>query len=80
MQIINTGTVDIKIDIDNKIDLVIDRLNKGSIINHRSFIIADQLDVTAECLIPVTLFYMVWEKMEKIKEKCPVLSQKIDAF
>lgn len=28
--------------------------------------------------MPVTLFYILWDKMAEIKDECPILSRKID--
>ena len=63
---------------DNGVEFVIERLYRGSVINHRSFITEDNIDVNARCQMPVTLFYILWEKMLQIKESCPFLSKKID--
>ena len=70
--------VEVYTTMDNGVEFVIERLYRGSIINHRSFIIEDKIDVSARCQMPVTLFYILWEKMVKIKDECPNLSKKID--
>jgi len=70
--------VEIYTTMDNGVEFVIERLYRGSVINHRSFITEDKIDVNARCQMPVTLFYILWEKMVHIKDHCPVLSQKID--
>lgn len=63
MQIIQNGMVEIYTTMDNGVEFVIERLYRGSIINHRSFITEDKIDVSARCQMPVTLFYIVWDKM-----------------
>ena len=78
MQVIQNGMVEIYTTMDNGVEFVIERLYRGSVINHRSFITEDKIDVSARCQMPVTLFYILWEKMIAIKEECPVLSKKID--
>jgi hypothetical protein len=78
-QIIQNGMVEVYTTMDNGVEFVIERLYRGSIINHRSFIIEDKIDVSARCQMPVTLFYILWEKMVEIKEGCPILTKKIDA-
>jgi CRP-like cAMP-binding protein len=78
MQVIQNGMVEIYTTMDNGVEFVIERLYRGSVINHRSFITEDKIDVTARCQMPVTLFYILWEKMQQIKDNCPVLSKKID--
>ena len=40
----------------------------------------DKIDVNARCQMPVTLFYILWDKMKLIIEQCPILSKKIDAI
>ena len=78
MQVIQNGMVEIYTTMDNGVEFVIERLYRGSVINHRSFITEDKIDVTARCQMPVTLFYILWEKMQSIKDNCPLLSKKID--
>ena len=68
MQIIQNGMVEIYTTMDNGVEFVIERLYRGSVINHRSFITEDKIDVNARCQMPVTLFYITWEKMKEIKE------------
>lgn len=80
MQIIQNGMVEIYTTMDNGVEFVIERLYRGSVINHRSFITEDKIDVNARCQMPVTLFYITWDKMKEIKEESPVLSRKIDAI
>ena len=49
MQIIQNGMVEIYTTMDNGVEFVIERLYRGSVINHRSFITADKIDVNARC-------------------------------
>ena len=65
---------------DNGIEFVIEQLYRGSVINHRSFITEDKIDVNARCNMPVTLYYIMWDKMKEIKDQCPILSANIDAI
>lgn len=78
MQIIQNGMVEVYTTMDNGVEFVIERLYRGSVINHRSFISEDKIDVNARCQMPVTLFYILWDKMKKITEECPILQKKID--
>jgi|TARA_B110000285_G_scaffold118560_1_gene134268 hypothetical protein len=71
--------VEIYTTMDNGVEFVIERLYRGSVINHRSFITEDKIDVNARCQMPVTLFYITWDKMKQIKDSSPVLSRKIDS-
>jgi CRP-like cAMP-binding protein len=79
MLIIQNGMVEIYTTMDNGVEFVIERLYRGSVINHRSFIIEDKIDVSARCQMPVTLFYIQWDKMKDIKKSCNVLNKKIEA-
>lgn len=78
MQIIQNGMVEIYTQMDNGVDFVIERLYRGSVINHRSFITEDKIDVNARCQMPVTLFYITWNKMSEIKESSPKLAERIE--
>jgi CRP-like cAMP-binding protein len=80
LQIIQNGMVEIYTTMDNGVEFVIERLYRGSVINHRSFITEDKIDVNARCQMPVTLFYILKDKMTEIKNECPVLEAKIDAI
>lgn len=50
--------VEIYTTMDNGVTFVIERLYRGSVINHRSFITEDKIDVNARCQMPVTIFYI----------------------
>lgn len=80
MQIIQNGMVEIYTTMDNGVEFVIEQLYRGSVINHRSFITEDKIDVNARCNMPVTLFYIMMDKMKEIKDSCPILSENIDAI
>ena len=49
MYIIQSGMVEIYTTMDNGVEFVIERLYRGSVINHRSFITEDRIDVNARC-------------------------------
>lgn len=72
--------VEVYTTMDNGVEFVIERLYRGSVINHRSFITDDKIDVNARCYMPVTLFYIQWDKMKEIKCSCSILSKHIDAI
>ena len=65
---------------DNGVEFVIERLYRGSVINHRSFITEDRIDVNARCQMPVTLYYLRWGDMLQIKESCAQLAENIDTI
>lgn len=78
MQIIQNGVVEIFTTMDNGVEFVIERLFRGSVMNHNSFITLDKIDVNARCQSSVTLFYILWDKMTEIKESCETLAKNID--
>ena len=63
---------------DNGVEFVIERLFRGSVMNHHSFITEDKIDVNARCQSSVTLFYILWDKMTEIKEECEILAKNIN--
>lgn len=65
------GMVEIYTMMDRGVEFVIERLYRGSIINHRSFITEDKIDVNARCFMPVTLFFIKLEKMKEIMNDFP---------
>lgn len=48
MFIVKNGILEIMVKIENQ-PLVIERLYRGSIVNHRSFLIADKSDIDCKC-------------------------------
>lgn len=60
MFIVKNGIVEITCPIEGQ-DLVIERLYRGSIINHRSFLIADRSDISCKCAQTMTLFYLTYD-------------------
>lgn len=78
MQIIQNGVVEIYTTMDNGVEFVIERLFRGSVMNHHSFITEDKIDVNARCQSSVTLFYILWDKMTEIKEDCDILAKNIN--
>lgn len=72
------GLVEIYTNMDNGVEFSIERLYRGSVVNHNSFLMGDQIDVNARCKMPVTLFYLHATKMQQIRSTCPVLDKNID--
>lgn len=58
MFIIQNGMVEIYTTMENGVDFVIERLYRGSVMNHRSFLLLDRIDVAARCATPVSLYYI----------------------
>ena len=69
LYIIQNGMVEIYTTMDNGIDLVLERLYRGSVMNHQSFLLEDQIDVYARCATPVSVYYITLEKFNEIRSK-----------
>ena len=64
MFIVQNGVVEVTTEIDG-IEFVIERLYRGSVINHRSFLLADNIDSGAKCATPVTLLYLTFDVLTR---------------
>ena len=71
MFVIQDGIVEVACKYAPKIEeeFVIERLGRGSIINHRSFMVEDDADTDFRCLTAVSCFELSVEKLKEIKEK-----------
>ena len=72
MILIQDGIVEIAIPYDKRIDdelFVIERLTKGAIINHRSFLVKDDADTDFKCFTTVSAFILTVEKVDQIRSK-----------
>ena len=49
MYIIQNGMIEINTLMDNSVTFVLERLYRGSVINHRSFLLEDGIDLGARC-------------------------------
>ena len=59
MYIIQSGCVEIFTDMEQSDqEFIIERLYRGSIINHNSFLMNDDMDTDARCKQSVTLYYI----------------------
>ena len=48
---------------------VIERLGRGAIINHRSFMLKDDVDTDFKCRTAVSCFVLSYEQMKIVKNK-----------
>lgn len=78
MQIVQNGMIEMYTIMDNGLEFSIERLYRGSVINHNSFLMGDKIDVNARCKMPVTLYYLHTDMMTKIRETCDVLDRNLD--
>lgn len=56
MYIIYHGVIEIVSTMDSGVDFEIERLYRGSVINHRSFLLNDEIDVTGKTSSNAQLF------------------------
>ena len=66
MFIIQSGILDIQHKLEDD-DFVIEKLYRGSIINHNAFLVADQLDTYAKCRTTVTAFELTFEDLSILR-------------
>jgi len=77
MYIVQNGMVEIFTMMDNTVNFTLERLYRGSVINHRSFLLEDSIDLGAKCATQVSLYYLTLERLTDIKKKCPELNDAI---
>ena len=65
MFVIQEGIVEVACSYDRKIDepFVIERLGRGAIINHRSFMLKDEADTDFKCITTVSAFELTMKKL-----------------
>jgi len=78
MYIIDSGIVEIYILMDKNEEFVVNRLHKGSIINHRAFLFNDIIDTYARCSTMVSLFYIKINDLNNIRERDSFVDSKIN--
>jgi len=69
MYVIQSGIVEIRHKHDKGQDFVIEKLYRGSIINHNSFLMNDEIDTDAKCGTTVSLFYINMNKIKELRNK-----------
>ena len=57
--IVKSGIIEVTVMIEGS-SLAIERLYRGSVINHNAFLIDDICDVSGHCIDTLTLFYMTY--------------------
>lgn len=78
MYIVDSGVVEIYILMDKGVEFVIDRLYKGSVINHRAFLFNDVIDTYARCASLVSMFYIKIDDLSHIREKDHLFDSQIN--
>ena len=79
LQIIQSGFVEVMHYFDkSKEEFVIERLFRGSVINHNSFLMNDGNDTDAICRNNVTIFYLKIDTLKQIRTKYIELDHALD--
>lgn len=65
--------VEIYTTMDNGVDFIIERLYRGSVMNHRSFLLRDKIDIYARCTTPVSVYQISLDKFYQIRKMNPIL-------
>ena len=68
MFIVLNGCIEVFTELDGQ-NFVIERLYRGSVINHRSFLMQDNIDSNAVCQMQSTLLELDYETLGKLREK-----------
>ena len=76
MFVVKSGIVEITVKIEG-FNMAVERLYRGSVFNHKSFLLADLTATTALCTQSMTLFYLTSEQMRKLSTKNAMLFQQI---
>ena len=72
MFLIQDGIVEVAVKYDRRRedqDFVIERLARGAVINHRSFMVRDDADTDFVCRTTVSVFVLSYQKFNEIKRK-----------
>ena len=55
--------VEVYTTMEGGVDFIIERLYRGSVLNYKSFLLLDKIDVSARCATPVSLYYISLTKI-----------------
>ena len=75
MYIIQSGHVEIVHKMEGNEEFLIERLGRGSIINHNSFLMNDGIDTDAKCKTTVSVFFIDINKVKYLRQKHVELGQ-----
>ena len=68
MYVVQSGLVEIVHTMDKgKHEFVIEKLYRGSIVNHNSFLMNDGIDTDAKCRTSVSIFFIDIEKIKYMR-------------
>lgn len=69
MYIIQSGVVEIVAQMGDGKNFIVEKLYRGSILNHNSFLMDDGIDTDAICTKPVSCFVMHIDDVDKLRKK-----------
>ena len=69
MFLIQEGIVECTSTYDKDQNFVIERLGRGAIINHRSFLLQDDADTDFKCYTTVSVFVLTYDKLSAVKKR-----------
>ena len=72
MFLIQDGIIEVAVPYDRRREdqpFVIERLGRGALINHRSFLIRDDADTDFVCRTSVSVFYLTYDKLREVASK-----------
>lgn len=67
MYIIQNGVVEIEHTVEEE-PFVIERLTRGCVLNHRSFLLADENDTNAKCATTVSVYALEFDDFDMIRQ------------
>jgi hypothetical protein len=73
---IQSGFVEVTHSVEGE-SFVIEKLHRGSVINHRSFLLADDNDTDGKCGSTVSVFYLEYEDLDAIRQRNAELDNEI---
>jgi CRP-like cAMP-binding protein len=75
MYVLQSGLVEITHVMENGDEFVIERLCRGSIINHNSFLMNDGIDTDAKCRTAISVYYITIQDIKYLRQKHMQLDQ-----
>ena len=67
MYVLQSGLVEIVHTFGDNQEFVIEKLYRGSVINHNSFLMSDGIDTDAKCRTAISFFYIDINKVKQLR-------------
>ena len=78
MYLVQSGSVEIYTTGEKKTEFIIEKLFRGSIINHTSFLFKDQMQTNAVCRTDVTAFSMPYDMLKKLRDRNEAIDKALE--